>query len=1028
MEKDYTIRDDVDINEFEHIKHYIDIIKTKFVMTGGAIDFDLTGDIEAIIDNMIETYNYEVMSILCYIPELYNITSTKLKTLVESVITILNETDIDDPTYILADGTYLLDFINNKLQIFNEIMTDHIPNLLRSLGDIYGNALSMHNILNKIIGIINEKYALYVSEKRNIHNEIEINNVPFVKIPNMPDITEKRLVNVMSNYVDITKQYTKVFKEYYPKNIQDKLPEYIIVKDNNKVKPSIGYINYKIIRTDPINEIDIFKPDINKYIISNKDFTYDFWDPNIEGKYGQVPPITNNWTIPILGEMLDYHLFMTKSKINAKLQDLLLPESDRYTYTKIYKDEIKEILGSDDKDNVIFKSSLTGILNKLYEDGIAELAKYGAVKLLKYINGKYNRPKKPVWFPFDKGDPRMNLDEINSKINDIIDHKIINSDVSSIMQLVNVFNNNNTDSESNKIQHVIKNHTDNKDKKCYDIEPDTLQQLINAGANMNIKDNSGRTPIFYAIDLKNRELINVLLESRVSTYSDRAIDLTGNTPYLYSRKKLEEYVTPKNIQDMFDTENKKIIEEIKKDSNYRGIMMHTDIIMRWVLYLVNHQLTELELKAQSQSNIENTDLWTYTDHKKLADNLQINKQLHFLSLEKSGDKKDTTHLNEGQIIKYNNMVKKLENRINILNNSLREIKNELVDIIYPVRRVHLDKLKIITEKEKNDAENDLNKLKDSLEKIKMNKSITEREMSPEYKFMTHVVKNIKFEKYEESFEIINIYDAIFKELSKSVPDEYIANNYAVYSKRWHELLKNTNETYKKDGTQLPLIALEHITNPSLQNANSNYDCGIYCKYMSSVIIPHIEDYFLLPRNYKRHNYLLDAFVNIYVHVIRHTICENYNALLMKYTLQYLIKISPQDKKKNINILKNIYKRSIIPYIMGKMPDLIVRNILGIHTHDKEESATTNVTELLKKAAIMITDNSNGLISSDDKDKFLQDIYKFMIPYIENHCRKFVEAMNKNVEMYLMILRSIQNDVDIFSKISTHSLKEMQSNN
>jgi hypothetical protein len=854
----------------------------------------------------------------------------------------------------------------------------------------------------------------------------------------MPDI-EKNFNKVINEYTDPTSNRNKVYTKYYPKILQGKPSEYIIVQTspyigNVKVDPSIGYINNQIYQGDTI---DIFSQDLNKYSISKQEFENKLVSPYITGSYGYVPPINNpnyfngSHIIPILGEILNEHLFILKSKISNKLIILTsMPSMSTQTVINKYKAELKKILQIDNVDSIL-KTRITGILNELYKEGISQLSKIGAIRLVAYIKNKYTPQGKPIQsnFPINFEDPRTELDKIRQNINGIIDGKIMSSDISSIVQLVNVFK-----STDRKKQHIIKNWNDPNEKVCYDFDLSTLENLINAGADMNVPDKVGKTPIFYAIDSKNLELIEKLLEpdSKVTTYSKRSIDIAGNTPYSYAGKKLKECVTPKDIKQIFNDANKQILDDIRKDY-ITDIMEHSDIIMKWVLYLVNHQLKDLEYKAldnlSSKLSKDCDGDWTYADHKKLGVQLGIPegaKNLPFLELEKAGDAIDTSHLQEGQILQYRNKIDKYENRLNALANSIKEIRNELRDTnIDPIKSVQLGKLEKQTEKYYNEMQAEINRLNASSSKMQKSQTKLKNSMSTQPKFMVSVIQNMNLDKYAESFDIIRIYEAIFDKWNEAQSrDGYLFINYEEYTKRWEELLRN-NDKDKNDSTQLPLNVLDQLTKLPEKEIDNYKKCDVYCKYLSCVINPHINDYFLLSRVYERHNYLLDSFVHIYVHVIRHTICANYNALLLKETLEHLSKIAPNDLKKTTSKFKHIFSeinkpRSVSWYVMRKIPDLIVRNILGIHKHDKEEAATSNVTDLLKKAAKMIAENSEGIIDSSDKSAYLERIYKNIVPYIEIHCRKFVEAMNKNVEMYLRILENTIIDVKIFEMVHKHT--------
>ena len=99
-------------------------------------------------------------------------------------------------------------------------------------------------------------------------------------------------------------------------------------------------------------------------------------------------------------------------------------------------------------------------------------------------------------------------------------------------------------------------------KNCYKVDFNIVKTLLNRKIDVNSKDSLGQTPIYYAIELINKELIEILLNNNQIKYSIKNIENKfGQTPLDYSIKIFNDHAD-NNTLDKVKIRSFKIIEKI----------------------------------------------------------------------------------------------------------------------------------------------------------------------------------------------------------------------------------------------------------------------------------------------------------------------------------------------------------------------------------------------------------------------------------------------------------------------------------
>lgn len=1012
---------------FEQIERIVDSMK------GGSLDFNLA-DVNTTLTELVDEYKKKVIQVMLFLPGLRQTTegilrnellnmAKKLRALPDPPVAIVFSSGPKTPSAPYRE------FFNRYADYFTDAANTIVGEMVKQLGKCYQNVINLQEPYNKYIESLNRRYAIECS--RFIVNGTGINNIPFVAFSQVVDIEEKSLDIVMGYYKGVDAYRKDLIKKYYPKNIQKKMPQYVLI-GGAASKASLGYIDFV-----HNNDNGPFANDPRKYHMSGREIEYELQaGSNITGRPAMVIPVAagnisdESFTIPILEASLDEHFTIVKSLIR---QDLIDNPSVK-AKGRDYATELGKETGitDDESNNEVVAGVINSIIDEIYQRGITSLARTGAKRFTDYNAKKYEKPKPSRPFPIDE-DSNLSYEDIRRKADEAIVKKIDNTtgDVTSVIQIVSNFQEK-QQNEDNKPQHIVRNMHENE-VLCYNVDTDTLDEMINAGADLNFKDKSGRTPIFYAIDLKHTEMIEKLLASRtVTTYSDRSKDKSGYTPYVHAAKKLNGYIMPYSIVDMFKKSGESVLKDIEKEIRLDQVLVTSELIMPWVLYLVNHQLTNLEYSTQRPGYGYGDDVWSYTDHKELVKICNVNdNNLPYIKMEQKGDAGDDSHVVAELTAKFTKQRAKLENQKQAFVNSIREIDNEIGELDntkvtdkYRIKK--LQKLKDVYEAEYDRivaAITDVDAQLSKVENVQDAKNMMIMGVG-----LQKVLSGEDLSTEDDS--VITIYDKIFDKL-KDTGSGDLGENLTIYIQRWKEML---DDNKYDDNTQFPLIVLNVLAKDNSKIDFDSYQyCNLCCKYLTRVLGPNIDDYFQIPRHYQRYNSMLDSLVAVYEHVIRHTLCVRYNSMMLRMTLDHLTKLNPDDPDGNMKKFEKIFSSDtdsagkpvspVMKYIIYEMPNLIVRNILSVHKHDRDEAAVTTVNELLKKAVKMIADNGEVPLDNEENGTFLADIYKYIVPYFELYFRKFVEAMNENVEIYLKMLKSICIDANIFRMIYDYSKNE-----
>lgn len=979
--------------------------------------------------------------------------------------------------------------VDNLLRIYADKFRDrqeHIDNMLVSISALYTKAVEYINVLNTAIDGVNYAYGhkyteTYLNGAGVFNNSIAnalgpirdliINRLEyFSSIP--PEF--RQFMGPDGNTLQQLKQ--DVAKRYVPyvANGHNNIPAFIT--GAGVPNPTTGFIGPNATAYGGIDDQRFNQPHTKHIIALGNDITVNGLpgNPNMMATLYAMPNMgapafgknSNEILLSIVSESLDDHIQINKYAIFRDVLDRLqqsLAAGGNDAINNL-KAALQTQLNMPNISNTIVLKTALNILNKLFKKMMTTIIGATSKNLVLRgvmqenpagIDELVNRIK--FITNIDASDNLFDglKDEIRSMLSDLAANP---GDVSLFAQATKNF------VKMDRPTQFRVPSTSGNDDLCLEIDTNTLEVLIGTGVNANVKDSMGNTPIMTVIDIGHSEVLKIMLDrSRVSVMSMASRNSAGYTPISYSLKKIKDYSYAIDAERIIASASSKVQKEIFGKTKYPRILNRSEIIPYMVLYLLNHQLTLNEMGHYSPDGDRQ---WVFEDHNKLFNALGLNedglplvhgadvpsmvkfsKNVNIMELIKV--KQDEIDRLESERTRLNNRLADLDREINRLNavathqaryrvNALTQERNHVQNL---TREIFVqgvggapDTGDLVSARQQlaRLQQNDNMKMKDSAGVVIEAAALKNRLQADiaGYNERIDVVTKI----YEHVFDRVN-YDAGLPNDSKLYSVQADLNSYYTL---WDHMLRRSDGKLGPvvDGTQLVQACINRLNTVDEKHITS---LDMMTKYWNNVLTRQIDNYFNLPRIYKRHNDLLDALVDIYAHVIEHTLCANYYVVLFKLLVNYVTNKHPPQLAQGANpvakrqaaathvrntmesILIQDDNNKLLKYIMKKMPRDMVRCILHIPRHDDDIVNRTNTKELLSEAVEIILQNPG--IQIDRDEKFISNINTYIIPYFVDYFDLYVTESQNIVHRYLKQINSISSDMTIFKTLLEYAKKE-----
>ncbi len=562
----------------------------------------------------------------------------------------------------LYNGRPILGVVNGNqydLSIYHKICHEYIKSEIDNIDNIKGDlnlkiftSIKMyHGLLNLFIDYVNlihsVKYTkLYFNQfvERNLltENTDSINELFYLPIEK-DDIFFK-------SYDELEKFITNKNEENIEKNNKLKFINKFLFQFNNKninvyfnnlnldINGTNGFIQGIVTR---INNLDVNIADINvnyndAYQNRFNNITYDVANATKIGviqtsSTGGVPPHTfkkNNLAFPLISLFIDdFYNIQKYIIIRQVLSDIydnilsptpIVPSSDVITNLKPHiiklKIEIKEAINNNENDYSVLLITIGKIVDKIFNVNIDNIINtttndYG----FRYYRDSIKKESVTKLFPYRI----INTTDFN-KIN--IDENHIDNLKRSIYKLfkkdrkLQLFNYvENEFVKQLKDQNIFKIASatigDNPVEMYYKFNKDILELLIKNGGDLNLKDKDGNTPVMIAMIQNNMDVIHYILNvqkyQNISVFDKKSKNRLGVRPFDICLKSLnvilDNYYTQINDETLKNI-TKEMNDKISKLTKIKHNMRFNNILLKLVLYLLNHNFYSILNSYNSQHN------------------------------------------------------------------------------------------------------------------------------------------------------------------------------------------------------------------------------------------------------------------------------------------------------------------------------------------------------------------------------------------------------------------------------------------
>lgn len=891
--------------------------------------------------------------------------------------------DLYTPLDILTNGinienTYIVYYALIRLLKCKKLINDYIDVvLLSSTYDIYNNVGFI------LVEIQNIFRLLSLMDKGKLKQQInKMINDPTKKTDNdLQKLAKNALkkINKMEQYID-------------------KIKNGVLVEMLNDVIQQINNINTQKILNAIINKHNIvddvfdnrippinFDPSTGPSLLECKDVTYYSStgteyncpkDKNIINFRNKASDNVETYKAPLVKKkypikphIWDIHLIQQHAK-NTVLQDArnngqINSYAKRHAihlnmnkkYNVVRDNIVHHIL-----DN-IFKNYVKYCINKVANNFVTSEIK--GTKFQKHLSDFVNAVDAPF---------KLNMNEIYKDVKEECANLSIKYDKlfksTLIMQ-------NKGDKRVNTKDHYV--YTINYDedsvtynRKCYDFDIRILKLLIKNHADVNKKDTSLNTPIYYAINMQHVGAVKYLKENGAKIIGTK--NKLEQTPldYAYHLFKTHNNVFySNNSSNVLRKISKSYYEQVKKaiDMQERfknNYLQYMDIIFPMFITMYNQQLYHKLANYQKG--------WTYEDNQKLINLFNkyniflLNTPLPFI------DVRDNTvgeHGKNAHILKHvkdqndgtDKQIKELEN---IVANLQKEfdggnamVQNRLVDYQKQLRN---KKKKIIS---------------NSISKLTITSNLNVISNRNHKKILEYADKYNKsnYDKYK--IMPSQFYNKIYKD-SKV--------DWRTYLQLWHNYVENKKQ-------QLDTIDNIYIMLNKLCNNKLKYNEYNFLKKVYNVIVIDNDK---LGKNIDK-NKDLNEFVNICAHVIHHTITQPFYYTLVKLFYKHVENTGVNKDSINGHVDRIIFDKthgtSIYKWFNNKsftFEKEMIKILLNFKEND-DPVGMRSFHDHFDQIKEMIMEN--GILALSEDSELFKYIKNIILPYYEN-------TLYKNIIPYM----------------------------
>lgn len=1023
---------------------------------------------------------------------------------------------------------FLTEQISNEI---SNVISNHVDTLNYACDSFYGTTINVVKLLNKYLvamqksstaTIFDSYYKTdnfdrwYDAEQCNQFENIIVNN-PIELIPEPPtNLIDFRKLKSENMADTKTTLITRFVSQISTNNL---ISFYMHLLPIPNSLPKLGFIQL-FANLNP-DDGDNFNPDINTPLeavrkLNTTTHVYDnilqikelqrrngnpdapFMDPdaNLIGYAGKINIIPTNKSKAIeavAGSDLNLHLIMLKYSIVRKIITLV----HKYL-THLANPAILDPFA--DPKYASIKDSITKVTNQIkslvpfeesnYSFLFVLIGKYVDEVLINMITEIINNKVSKIALRLvesEKSIPRSYLDDLERTI------IFSNKDVGFGVNMTKLFDetlkkytngkfvmsrkfgliasgdlNDPPKQESTIVKLINFNHTINSiEKACFKVDPKIVELLLKKGAYVNSKDIIGNTPIYYAIEMQNKDIVDLLLNNGAVVYNQHFNNKFGKNilENTWENYALIVNTLMANKYAVCDTLTKNLLEKFSKQSNYKNnIPKYSDILLSISLYMLNHQLYTFGKGYPNK--------WSFKKNTELEQLLNLDTHLVLPLL-------NDAHMTDTEISRLemsNLYIAQLEKSINDNKQKIKELTTKKKNIVDEEREI--TNINAV-----NRTENDTKRL---YEIAQINTDIDTKIMNLNHQITTdqqllNGIKTAKTNAYSKlkkfikthehklvrsSDNVVDTYESVFKNVING--DNRILNNvynYVVdiktYPMIWKKFIQETKKTLencscqsastmcKHDYTQIldnifcyqqKILADNRVSEIKLKSLNMVVD------YYDNVIYPFVTDYFDLPREYNStENYALSQVIDIIVHIVKRFVCVTLFGTIMKALTNYVIMEFPynptsgfyKNEKEYQDYILNLiigvindkgvdkYGSRLLSYIFDTIPTKIVKIVLQIFNGpdpDSDPDKLTSVEEIFDHINKIL--ESTSAINLPTNNSLTSGLKLYVFPYYGDYLELFIKEMFNLLSNYLRSLQYQTKTLKILQSVSLKASQEM----
>ena len=597
------------------------------------------------------------------------------------------------------------------------------------------------------------------------------------------------------------------------------------------------------------------------------------------------------------------------------------------------------------------------------------------------------------------------------------------------------------DTEQDTKQYPLysQNYTNPSETNCYKVDTRIVKLLVNTKPKIiNHRDSSKSSPIFYAIEMLNTELIDELIKNGAMIYHPTLVNQYGYTPLSYGLKFYNDHLSiigsdsSTNILSKFYKNTyDEIISEIKsKPDNKNNVIRYLDIVFPQMLIMYNNMFYYYMMRYIN--NFTENDL---SDVIRLLDKYSVIDEKSFRSTDIALIK-DLTYDSNGEILTQNstsgvlvNTLKSLDNnkmgallrRLGSIEKEIKEMDKYKSDprIVTYIKKLEDDKTAL--KKEISDLDADL--ANQDKQRKKINDNITQENK----RIMRNMKREIKLfidsGDYLRIQNVTKLYDDIFKKVisrtaGRTTPKTI--NDYMLYNELWKMYISDQAKLINPTNIHLLLVILQTKMSNQIQTfikdpakiREISTDFTKIDNIYTKLFIPLIETFMYNSPEYNTENYVMTEVINIITHIVSHVICANLYHAIMK-TIAAYASSNIVDKNEDIQtkykdmsqILEDVssatyngYANATLEeYIINVMPLRVVKFTLKIweNEHDDDQKITS-LDDIIDKPIQTILD-SEILASPDGAIK--KNLENIIFPYYRDIINTIIANMYKTIANY-----------------------------